>query len=44
MFHLNASLHRVSKAEAGAQLEAERVRVQAKTDKRLAAFFLDAGL
>lgn len=38
-------LHRISKAEAEAQLEAERVRLQAtRPDKRLAAFFLDASL
>jgi hypothetical protein len=42
---LNAPLHRISKAEAEAQLEAERLRLQAtRPDKRLAAFFLDASL
>ncbi len=40
----NASLHRVAKREVEAQLDTERVRVQALTDKRLTAFFLDAGL
>lgn len=40
----DASLHRIPKAEAEAQLEAERQRIQARTDKRLAAFFLDASL
>lgn len=40
----DVSLHQVAKAEVAAQLEVERVRVQALTDKRLAAFFLDASL
>ncbi len=38
------ALHDLTKAEAARRLEAERMRVQSLTEKRLAAFFLDAAL
>ncbi len=40
----DASLHRFKKEEAENNMKAELKRLQGMTDKRLAAFFLDASL